>query len=391
MARKGKMKQYKFIMPIEVRTTNVLGKTPEYIVKGYASTPNIPDIYKVIRSKDGKKVEGFKSVFTKNCIESMNRQGKSKKIFIDAEHRTAIAMNVNHFLDNSNIDEATKKKIIEQIEIGDLPIAKPKELYIDDETGKFVADTRMNPHFKGQSEFHSKYFDAVWGSLQDGFLDGMSINMVATKFKEEEGLLKIDDVDLFGISYTGGGASPENNIFEVAVRAITEVRETQVEERKMQEELERRQKELDEREKAIKTKEDESRKAEEAVKKVEMQKELDEAKKLKEDLQKELEASRKARETGTRGLVPQEPEPPKDKEEWTMEHVKFQDQLHDTMVKRLKTSKNKEGDLTLGHLLALDHEGEYANKRMELIAKKLDTKAASMAFSGKADIHIPIK
>lgn len=389
------MKEYKFTMPIEVRASQSLSKTPEYIVRGIGAVPKNPETY--YHSKDrktGKLIEVKKSLFTENAIKSMERQAKTRKIFVDAQHRTGISINLSKYLDKYDIPKEEKEKMLQEIDMTDLPLAKVNEVKLD-ETGSLIWDLRLNPNYR---EVNPKYFDAVWGSLQEGYINGLSPTFAVTDVVSKDGIEWINDVELYGIEFTNG-TSPETSIFEVSMRAAQDFTQNS-EERKMQEELEKRQKELDERERNIKSKEEETRKAEEAAKKAEIQKEIDETKKLREDLQKELEASKKARETsGSKGLVPQEPTTPEpNPAKWNMEDVKFQQDLHETMSKRLRTSKNKDGDLTLAHLIALDHENvspdstkRWGDARNEESMKMLDTKARVSAFGRGADIHIPVQ
>ena len=388
------MKQYKFTMPLEIRASSSLSKTPEYVIKGIGAVPKNPEIYEHTKDKrTGKVMEVKRSLFTENAIKSMERQAKTRQIFVDAQHRTGISINLSRYLDKYNIPKDDKKRMLQEIDMTDLPLAKVNAVNIDEE-GRLIWDLRLNPSYK---EVNPKYFDAVWNSLQDGFINGLSPTFAVTDVVTKDGIEWINDVELYGIEFTNG-TSPETNIFEVSIRAAKEFSQD-MEERKMQEELERREKEVAERERVIKSKEEETRKAEETARKAELQKEIEDAKKDRESLRAELEASKKARETtGSRGLVPQEPthEPTNPANKWTMEDVKYQQELHDTLLKRVKTSKNKDGDLTLAHLIALDHEritpegDRFGDARNRESLKMLSAEARISAFGRNADVVIPM-
>ena len=370
------MSNYKFIIPLEVRAETTGFKKPEYIVKGYGALPNNPEIYKHYKDRNGKIIKSFKSLFTDNAIQSMNRQAKSKKIFVDAEHKTGVSLNVKAYLDKLGIAGGDKKTILEQIEITDLPMAKCREVTLDD-TG-LIFDLRMNPSYK---EINPRYFDAVWQSLEEKFIDGLSTTFNVTKVIQEDGMEKIDDVDLYGISFTGGASSPDTQIFEVAMRAAQGFTKTQ-EEIKMGEDMEKVKADLDSREQALREREEASRKADEGKKQEEINRELAEAKKLKEDLQKEIEESRKAREPkGTKATVPQE------RTEIISEDFEYQDKIHEMMKKRVKTRKNPDGDISLGHLIALDHEG-FGDARNVANNQGLDPRARGAVGKSANDIFV---
>lgn len=292
------MKNYIFHLPkIETRSQSD-GKTNEYIVRGYASVPNKLDIYKVDYGINGPV--SFRSLFTENAVQSMEKQAKSKKIFVDVEHETGSLVNIKHILDNMEMDPEKKEEIMSYVKHSDLPFAKVFDLKIDD-NGLFL-DTRLNPHYKN---VHGEYFDAIWKSMQDKFINGMSINFAPTKTEEKfldgRWVDVIDDVELYGISYTGNPALPENNIVEVAMRSaldfkkgermeekkevvepIVEVKEVvdKVELEKVKSELEQLKQNSIEKEKEEHQKSIES-----------LQKELEEVKKSREELAKEVESS----------------------------------------------------------------------------------------------------
>ena len=349
------MKKYNFILPIEVRTSTE-GKTPEYIVKGYAAVPNAPEIYDHVRTRSGKITEIKKSVFTENAIQSMNRQAKSKKIFVDAEHKTAASLNVKHILNQITDDVDAKNALLKEIDMTELPLAKVNEISID-ELGRLVVDTRLNPYFR---EVNQTYFDAIWNSIKEGYINGMSLNFVPKEVRNIDGVAFINDVDLLGVSYTGNPSSTGTQIFEVAVRAATE---TILEERKM-EEIERKQKEIEAREKIVVDKERQMKETEERRKSEEIQRQIDEQKKANEELKKELEKN-KHDDIQRKGIVP-----PDNRGETPTYDWESQEKIRDMFNKRIITNKNPHGDLSLGHILALDTEG-FAQARNDYIRSQL--------------------
>jgi len=383
------MKPYKFTMPLEVRASQSLSKTPEYIVKGIGAVPKNPETYYHAKDKKtGKIIEVKKSLFTENAIKSMERQAKTRKIFVDAQHRTGISINLSKYLDKYNIPKEDKENMLREIDMTDLPLAKINEVSVDEE-GKLIFDLRLNPSYK---EVNPKYFDAVWNSLQEGFINGLSTTFVPTDVLEKDGIAWINDVELYGIEFTNG-TSPETSIFEVSMRASQEFTMEGIKMQNELERLEKRQREIEEKERFILQKEDEMKKAEEAKKQEEIKKEVEETKRMREELKNELESAKKARESsGSRGLVTQELSANQEIKigEYSFEDVKRQQTLHESLSKMVKTSKNPTGDVTLGHLIKASHEG-WTDPYLQEILKRLSPEARTSALGIKADIHIPIQ
>lgn len=210
-----------FLPRIETRTIDIKG-IPTYIVKGYATTTGNVYPYKVTDKKT------FKEYFTENAIKSINRKSKSKKIFVDIEHQIATKENSKRMLES--IQNKTGKDFTEEIDYitrsfkySEIPMFKVENIKIDD-IGLFV-EVRGNPFYRDISNEHKTYFDAVWGSLENGFINGMSLNMKPTKIiNVTDDIVKIDDVDVYGISLTGSPSNDMATITEVAMRSIEIVR-----------------------------------------------------------------------------------------------------------------------------------------------------------------------
>src|SRR3990167_2933595 len=167
------MKKYTFLLDrLEIRSP-IEGAVQKRIIRGYASVPNKKDIYKY--SKDTLK--SFKSLFTDNCIKSMEKQAKSKKVFVDAEHQFASSVNIRSILDAIQevaIDKglnikAETDRILDYLKVSEFPLAKVTNINIDDK-GLFL-ETELNPAYREVDLLHRDYFDSVWGSLKSGFLN----------------------------------------------------------------------------------------------------------------------------------------------------------------------------------------------------------------------------
>lgn len=215
------MEKFKFYTDkIEMRSITKDNKLQLHI-SGYAAIPNKKDIYKTEKTASGK-IRAFKSLFTDNAIKSMEKQAKHKKIFVDISHETGANFNIKSAL-KGKIDSETFDYISDMLKYKEIPPAKLVDFKID-ETGFFV-DTVLNENLKIIDE---PYYNAIKSTLEEGFLNGISINFTTTSVKEEfidgEYVDVIDDVDLYGISYVDNPALPDNNIVEVAMRSMLECR-----------------------------------------------------------------------------------------------------------------------------------------------------------------------
>lgn len=374
------MKHYTFTAPIEIRASRSLEKNPEYVVKGYINA-NIPDHYGTKNTPFGKKA--LRSVFTDNAISSMEKQAKAKKIYVDSQHKIATQMNVEHYLDESNLSDADKKRILNEIKISDIPIAKLISLQKDPTNpSRLIADTRLNPSYRNVDESHKSYFDAVWQSMEDKYINGMSFDFAPTKVFEKDGITYIDDLQLYGINYLGGQALPENNLFEVAMRATKEFGDdVKMDEEKLKAletklgETSKQLEDANEKVKGFENKVEETQKAD-------AEKEKEDLKTSVETMKKELEEMKGKPDTSKKGIVPtgdkydtkeKEPGLPDQTDKLpTMEELeaikKFKEILwdnvkvtnrfptHGDMFKGAPMKINPDGELTLGHLLYLQHD-----------------------------------
>ncbi len=214
---------------IDVRSS-LSGNKPVYSVKGYAVIPEMKHVHKYFKDTNGKVSKSLRSVFTKNFEKSMYNQLRNKKIFIDTEHEIASKLNIKKVVDqmvdnakSAGLDMTQAKDIVNTyLNVNEIPMFKVHDFKID-ENGMFV-EIRGNPFFRELDDDHKNYFDAIWGSLEDKFLGGLSINFTPTKVVEERDELgvfeKIDDGQVYGISILGQPAIDGANITEVAIRAL---------------------------------------------------------------------------------------------------------------------------------------------------------------------------
>ncbi len=403
--------KHKFVMPLEIRSPSSLTKTPEYIIKGKINA-NIPDTFKRIKNREGEIIEIKQSVFTDKCLESMRRQAKTKKIYADIEHKTSSSFNINHFLNEAKVDQTLKDAINSQLEISDMPLLKLKDL-TKDTNGDLIADIRMNPNYRNIDDKHKNYFDSVWGSLKDGFIDGVSFTFVATEVKEENGIMIIDDTELFGIELTGGASLPENQIFEVAQRATQELVQQRAEGgEKMNEELKKKEEELKTKEAEINEKIEKFKKVEEDKQTEAVEKDKLTQKETMEQMQTRLAELEKTKpiegdpDGGKKGVVKQEPNPnaPPDtpQPDSLQEQSKLQQEIREAFNKNIQLKNpypnngyifgerpietNPQGEITLGQVLMLQREDP---KYFEAVMEQLSPAARSALTDDKSFANIP--
>ena len=223
---------------IETRTLQAKSKHPKYLIKGYAVAPDIEHIYKFTKDKNtGKVTNSFKSLFTGNAIESINQQLKHKKIFVDAMHEIASNINAKDVI--KRLREKYGNDIGEEMEnieanlnMKQLPMFKPVKFDVLDK-GLYM-EIETNPFFPEVDEKHEGYYNAVVGSLLEKYINGMSLNFKTKDVLTEDGVEKINDVDVFGVSLVSNAALGDfSSITDVAMRSIQEVMETR-EEKKME-------------------------------------------------------------------------------------------------------------------------------------------------------------
>src|SRR3990167_1766095 len=203
---------------IEVRGLKENDK-PRYIVNGTAILANKKHIYEWIKNKDGT-TKTLKNLFTPHCIQSIKEQAKHKSLFIDIQHELVRNASIRALAKDKFTDEE-QKQLDNMLKRKMLPLAKLAD--IDIEGDEFRIYTELNPMFREVDDDHKNYFDAVWYSLQNKFLNGISPNFGEFKYDyDDKGDLVIDDVDILGFSYVDSAAGHEHSITEVAIRALEE-------------------------------------------------------------------------------------------------------------------------------------------------------------------------
>lgn len=214
---------------IEVRSTEADGVTPKkYVVKGYATVPEYEYTYQFETDSDKRIITTFREYFTERAMESIKRKAKKAHVFVDTQHVLGNYANVENVIDElerkSGLNiTAEREYILSKIKASDVPMFKIDDLQID-ENGMFV-EVIGNPYYREIDDEHRSYFDAVWGSLEEGFINGMSVNFKPTKvIRLENNTSQIEDADIYGISLVSGAANDMASITEVARRSIEQIK-----------------------------------------------------------------------------------------------------------------------------------------------------------------------
>ena len=304
---------------IQVRTGKGVNKDVVY-AKGYASIPNKLDLYNYMKGPDGK-VRTFKSLFTPSCLDDMKKQIQTKSIFVDGMHSIATDLGILGLAKKYNFEEDDLHDVEAHLKQKRLPLAKITDFDIDD--NGLIIGTETNPHFAKVDDEHKRYYDAVTGSLLDGYLKGFSINFDPIDFTSEvdtqgNQVDYINKIDFYGISYHDSPALADNQFTEVCMRSLgnfMKVRTTMEEEKEKKEEVVPPQPKKEEivsktdiEAQVQKRVEEELAKKEVAQTQEEMQKQMVEQKKLIEELQKrgEKPAGQEVKaEVPAQSIVPQ--------------------------------------------------------------------------------------
>ncbi len=278
---------------IEVRSITE-GRVPKYIVNGRAMVSNMPHTYQYFKDSKGK-VKSLKSLFTENCVKSIKKQAGHKKLFVDANHELSCNSNIKKAL-KGKLSEADLKNVERFYKNKQFPLAKIADIEINDDS--LMLYTEMNPAFRELDSEHEKYFDAVWYSLENKFLNGISVNFGDAKVIEVDGVEKIDDIDVLGFSYVDAPSPVENSIMEVAIRAIQEGEkmEDKEKENKAKEEAEETKKKLETTQNELKALKDEKAKAETEAKEKKESDEKKTAEQQKADYEQQIKDLEKKNE-----------------------------------------------------------------------------------------------
>ncbi len=379
---------------------------PRYIVKAIGAIANKKHVTEYFRQPDGS-VKTLKSMFTPHCIESIKEQSKNKGIFIDTQHELIRNQSIKEMI-KGKLTPEEEKSISNMLHRKRLPLAKLNNIDILDD--KLDIETELNPMFREVDEDHKKYFDAVWYSLQNKFLNGISVNFGEfTMAKDNKGDTVIDDVDVLGFSYLDAPAEHANTIYDVAIRAIEdktgeEAKMEEDEKKKLEEDkkkFEEDKKKLEEEKAEIQKKKDEE--AAEAKKAEEIKKGEEEQKKIEEELAKKTEEAKKAQEDkekaeaelnsikglaakGKTGTGAGDGKPPT--EELYKENIQKITAEHDETMKTIRGGKTPIVDKRLSGLGPLiDLQNRTGNSTADLSEKQEENiKDGKLLERGNADI-----
>ena len=398
---------------LEVRSA-LDSKKPRYIVNGYALVPDKFDSYGYDKDAKGNIEKVRRSMFTKNCIDSIKKQSKFKKFFVDTKHQLYHDANIKSMI-KGKVSPKEEKEIESFLEAKKLPIAKLNDITIDDK-GLFI-ESELNPMFREVDADHKNYFDAIWYSLENKFLNGISINFIPTDVvQDKEGRDVINDVDIDGFSYVDRPSLPEHNIAEVAIRSAQDfVKESEGED-KMKEEkekieaekvqLEKDKKEVaDEKAKIEKEKEDKT-KTEEEKKKEEVDKQAEELKKTKEELDAKNEELKKINDAkgekdkelnSAKGVVKETPPPSQDTgkgekgEEFYKENLKKITEEHDKTQEIIQKGQKPMIDNSMsGFAEMVNLQAKAGNLTADLDDKNAEyIRENRLLDRGKADLIAP--
>src|SRR3990167_1050649 len=211
--------KYTFVTDsIEVRGIKENDK-PRYIVNGTAIVANKKHPYEWIKNRDGS-IKSLKSVFTPHCIQSIKEQAKHRSVFMDVQHELVRNASIRALAKDKFTDEE-QKQLDNMLKRKMLPLAKINDIEIEGD--KLQIYTELNPMFREVDDDHKNYFDAVWYSLQNKFLNGISVNFGEFKYAyDDKGDMMIDDAEVIGFSYLDSPAGVEHSITEVMIRSLEE-------------------------------------------------------------------------------------------------------------------------------------------------------------------------
>ena len=208
---------------IELRSS-FKDKMKRYFVKGQATFKGF-DTYNTELSPRARKKVG--------------EQLKNKDIKVGIQHQEALKNKVMTKLlqlKETLLSEGRPTKLIDDAlmyqQNNNYPLGKPKSVVVTDD-GVDV-EIGINPYLK---TLDPEYYDSVIGMLNDGFLDGFSIEFANPKSHVEHdgrGVRRtiIDDLDLIGLEFVSNASNNGARIAEVLVR-MSGVEENKMEDEKL--------------------------------------------------------------------------------------------------------------------------------------------------------------
>ena len=355
---------------VQVRAGKGDNKDKVY-VRGYASMKNRPDIYNYLKLPNGK-FRTFRSIFTDNCIKDIKKQLENKAIFVDGMHETATNLGIIGLAKKYNFNEDDIHDIKSALKMKRFPLAKLVDFDID-ENGLLIG-TETNPNFAKIDDEHKNYYEAITGSLMDGYLKGYSWNFdipkdgVISKVDNEGNQLDyINKIDVYGVSYTDNQALPDNEFTEVCMRSLgnfIKVRNMVEENEKNEKKPEPQQAKPKEENKQTKTQDvdiakEVEKKVQETLAKRDEEIEQETIKRERDDYKKQLEEIQKKRET----LKGEPKEKPPEEKGQPQSIVPQENKFNEPVSEEGEEDINKEG------MEALKEIREPYDKYMEEIKK----------------------
>ena len=218
---------------IEIRQLNE-NNNPRYVVNGTAIVAGKKYPREWVTDKSGKTIKVAKEMFTPHFIKSLKEQAKHKNIFVDVQHELVREASINAIA-KGKLSKDEEESIANMVSKKMLPLAKCSDIDIEGDSLKVY--TELNTMFPTVNDLHKKVFDATWYSLENGFLNGISLNFDNWQFTHDEhGDVVVDDADLLGISYVSGASNYLHSIDEVAIRQFEKTIQIREGERKMENE-----------------------------------------------------------------------------------------------------------------------------------------------------------
>ncbi len=169
-----------------------------------------------------KGIDSYNTSFSDACMKSIGEQLVKKDVRVSSQHYNALTAATKMKLDelrSNGGDEnviAQMESLLQSRNFADAVIVDGKF----DGNGVFLK-TKLNKYLE---KVDKPYFDALFGQLQDGFLNGMSIEFdpsgAKAHKKNVDGKLVtvFDYVPIKGVSFVSNASNPNSRITDVAVR-----------------------------------------------------------------------------------------------------------------------------------------------------------------------------
>ncbi len=228
------MNENKILLPIEnIETRSSKSKKSKKIIRGRAKlTPGKQYAYLFDSDEQGNPIKSLKEVFSEQGWNTIKKKIMGRGVFVDDNHKTVIDLKLNRYLNDlsretgKNLDDI-KAEIKRWIKASDMPLFKLEDAQLEDDS--VMLEIAMNPYFRDIDESHKAYYDAVSNSVDEGFLNSLSLNFSPTDWTEyitDQGtcIPMINDCDVYGISLVHhAGHDDMQDVLEVSMRAVQDV------------------------------------------------------------------------------------------------------------------------------------------------------------------------